>query len=319
MDRHREIKTRSTIATVALAVMIASCGTPVVSLPAASPAPTGTPAATFAGTGMLHLTAAPEYDWHDPLLLRYVFADGTLAPEFDAFPAETTIYLDRELPAGALRVVANGEACGRPVMIQAEVEIDVVLSVVNDVCDITTTDSHPAGAVEHPEPRATIGAIVPVGAEVVVRALDPGRTMAEIRRPANEHGEVLGVEVPPGRYEMSVVIDGEVLNSKEIEIARGQDFVWNLKVVLADVPRDCGVYGAAQCEAIITEAYAWGFYIYAPDQQVIKSVTVRPTRFSGCDGSAAVAKYDVAFDVLNARVIEITVAELGGRLYVCTY
>jgi hypothetical protein len=281
--------------------------------------PSATPEATPSGVGILHLIAEPGYDTHDALRLRYVLADGFFVTEVDAFPADTAIFLDRSLPAGPIRVFANDSACEGTVVVEANVEVDVVLSAEDDVCTVSTSGSHAPGAIQHPEPRTAIGVIVPVGAEVVVRALDPGSATAEIRRPANEHGKVLGVEVPPGRYELSVVIDGEVLNTKDIEIARGQDFVWNLKVVAADVPRDCGEYAAAECEAIITEAYAWGFYIYDPDQQVVRSVTVRPTRYGSCDGSAAVAKYDVAFDVLNARLLEITVAENQGRLHVCTY
>lgn len=292
----------------ALALVLAACGTPTTSDRAATQAPVS--------QGSLHLTTGPDYSAHDPLQLRYIDADGVVVSDADSFEAETTIFLDRILPVGRIRVVANDKVCDGIVGIQAAIEIDVVLSVSDATCTIAIADAHPQGAITHPEPRTALGAFVVPGSVLLVRPLDPGNAIEPIRKPADERAEVFDFEVPPGRYELSVVIDGGVLTTMEINLKRGQDFYYNLRVVAANVPRVCGEIPREQCEAALTEAYASGLFP-PPSSANLMSVRVRPSRFLPCYEAPA---FDVSFDVRGEpQPIEVTVATIPRGFGVCTY
>lgn len=272
--------------------------------------------------GVLHLVAEPGYDTHDQLRVRYAFADGFFAPEFDAFPAETAIFLDRSLPAGPIHVFANDKACEGTVVIEANLEVDVVLAVVDDVCTITTTDSHAVGAIQHPEPRTAIGAFVVVDSILVVTPLDPNNAIEPIRRPAGDRAEVTDFEVPPGRYELALLVDGTVLSTQEIDLRRGQEFWFNLRALPADFPIDCGTIPTGQCEAAVAAAYEMDYSGDIPGSRVT-SAEVVPSRFSGgcMPPLTGVPMLEVLFDVPDeSRTIEVTVAPRpDGRFGVCTY
>lgn len=304
-------------AAVVFAVGLGALSQLGVLVPAATPSLTSTPAATADGVGMLHLSTNSDYDHHDPLNLRYVLADGSLATEFDSFPAETTVFLDTPLPAGEIRVLANDQECRGPVVIEPNLETDVVLSVDDDVCTIETLTAHPLGAIEHPEPRTAVAAFVVVDSVLVVRPLDPGSTMEPIRKSANEIGEVDGFEVPPGRYELAMEVDGAVLKTLEIDLHRGQEFWYDLRVLALTVPRDCGDIPAAECEAALTGAYA-SHGAGGPAAVHVTAVRVRPSRWAGCYEPPV---YDVFFDVPDeSRVIEVTVGWVReGVFLACTY
>lgn len=290
----------------ALALLLAACNSPVPSAPATTPP-----------QGSLHLTTGPDYDPHDPLTLRYADADGVLVAEPDSIDAETIVSVDRALPVGRIRVLADDKGCEGPIEIVANVEVDVVLSVSDGTCTIRIADTHAAGAISHPEPRTALGAFVVLDSVLVVRPLDPANPIAPIQRPADERAEVTEFAVPPGRYELSVLVAGAVLTTMEIDLKRGQEFYYNLRVVAATVPRICGEIPRAQCEAAITEAYARGLFP-PPSSAELTSVRVRPSRFLPCYEAPA---FDVFFDVRDKpEPIEVTVATSGvDRLSVCTY
>lgn len=86
---------------------------------------------------MLHLTTAPGYDPHDPLQLRYLLADDQVASEVDPFEGGTVIVVDRQLPAGPVRVQANDTVCGGTIPIEANLEVDAILAIDNDVCAVS--------------------------------------------------------------------------------------------------------------------------------------------------------------------------------------
>lgn len=297
------------VAALVLGLALSACGSPNPSVPLASE--------TLPLTGALHLTTDPDNDPHDPLQLRYLDMDGVLVGERDSVDAETRVSLDRTLPVGRIQVVANDQACAGIVEIQAEVEIDAVLAVSDGTCTITIANTHAQGAIAHPEPRTALGAFVVLDSVLVVRPLDPGNAIAPIRRPADANAEVLEFEVPPGRYELSVLVNGEVLTTKEIDLKRGQDFYYNLRVLAANVPRVCGEIPRAQCEAAVTEAYASGLFP-PPSPANLTSVRVRPSRYLPCYEAPA---FDVLFDVRGEPgPIEVTVATTSrGILAVCTY
>jgi hypothetical protein len=285
--------------------------------PAATADPTPTPEVTPHGVGMLHLTADPGYDLHDPLRVGYVLPDGRTAPEFDAFEAETTIFLDRSLPAGSITILANDMVCAPRVPIEANVEVDAVLSVEDDRCAISVAGSHALGAIVHPEPRTALGAFVVIDSVLVVTPLDPGSTMAPIRRPSDERAEVQDFDIPPGRYELAIVVDGVVQSTLEIDIKRGQQFYYNVRGLPADVPRDCGTVPVELCETAILGAYRNGFFP-TPAAVRIAMVRVRPAATSGCYEPPA---FDVYFEVRDEpRTVELTVGRVpDGRYLVCTY
>lgn len=291
----------------ALALVLAACGSPVTSAPAAIDAPP---------QGSLHLTTGPDYDPHDPLRLRYIDANGVVVGQPTTVDADAQVSVDRALPVGQALVVANDKVCDGIVGIQAGMEIDAVLSVADATCTITIAGMHPQGAIAHPEPRTALGAFVMLDSVLVVRPLDPGNAIGPIRKPSDANAEVLDFVVPPGRYELSVVVDGAVLSTKEIDLKRGQGYYYNLRVVAANVPRVCGEIPRAQCEAALTEAYARGLFP-PPSSANLTSVRVRPSRFLPCYEAPG---FDVLFDVRGeAQPIEVTVGTIPRGFGVCTY
>jgi len=285
-----------------------------------APAPTTAP--TIAGTGMLHLTTGPDYDHHDPLQLRYVLADGQPAADGDAFESETIVYVDRQLPAGPIRVLANDTECTGPLAIEANVEVDVVLAVDNGACTISLVTSHAPGAIVHPEPRTAIGALIEVDSILVVKPLDPGSSTAELQLPASDRGEVLGIELTPGRYELSVLVDGAVHTTKEFDVKRGTDFVYNLRVLAPDVPRECGDITETECEAAVAEAYAWGYFLESGHR--VTSVTVRDSPYTGGCQPYDPPALQVEFVVLQvggaSSTVQVTLGRRpAGTFFVCTY
>jgi hypothetical protein len=174
------------ISVLALAVSLASCGGPAV--PTSEASPVTTPAPTIGGTGMLHLTTTADYDPHDPLRLKYILADGQIAADVDAIEPETIVVVDRQLPAGPVRVVANDTECTGTIPIETNLEVDAVLAVDNGTCAISIAASHAPGAMVHPEPRTALGAMIEVDSILVVKPLDPGNATAEIQLPADDRG-----------------------------------------------------------------------------------------------------------------------------------
>jgi hypothetical protein len=293
----------------ALALLLAACAAPVPSGPITTQPPPP--------QGSLHLTTDAQYDTHDPLRLRYVDEAGVLLGEADSFDAETTIFLDRELLAGTVRVLANDTLCDGTIGILANVEIDAVLSVSDGTCAIEIANTHAVGAIAHPEPRTALGAFVVLDSVLVVRPLDPGNGIDPSRKEADDRAEVTDFAVPPGRYELAVLVDGALLTTMDIDLKRGQEFYYNLRVVAAKVPRLCGGMPREQCEEAVTQAYKWGLFP-PPSAASLTSVLVRPSIYSACYEPPA---FDVLFDVRGEpQPLEVTVATTSrGSLAVCTY
>ena len=289
-------------------------------VPAATPSSAVTPAATTSGVGTLHLTTDAGYDHHDPLDLRYVLSDGSLATESDSFPAETTVFLDTPLPAGQIRVLANDRECRGTALIEPNVETDVVLSVVSDVCTIETTTAHPIGLIEHPEPRTALGVFVVIDSVLVVRPLDPENQSGPIRKSADERAEVVDFDIRPGRYELALEVDGEILATMQIELVRGQEFYYFLRALHPDIPRDCGEFQVDECEAAIAEAYETPQGAGSPAASRVTSVRVRPSPYVGGCQPNDPPVYLVTFEVRDEPKRDVTLGRTPeGRLYYCTY
>lgn len=315
-NRHRRLSVRSIVA-LATFVAVVACGTTPPSAPPTPPGPSPTPQPRAdIAPGALHLTGIKDFLPHSPLTLTYLASDNLVAAGPDFLLSETSISLDRPLPAGDIRVVANKEVCLGALTIASGMEVDAEYGEF-DGCRVNVIDTHPIGSIAHPQPHTAINAMLPVDAELVVRSLDPLNPMADIRLPSGPRGEIEDVAVKPGRYELFALVGGEVLTSKVVDVKRGQRWVHNLRVLSPDVPRDCGTVNATDCEAAIAEAYAWGLFIESG--QDLRSVEVRHTKYGACDGNLD-NRWDLTFEVRPVGNIEVTVGVLKhGGLAVCTY
>lgn len=81
---------------------------------------------------------------------------------------------------------------------------------------------------------------------------------------------------------------------------------------------DCDGIAEAMCLAAAAQAFNSGLSP-EPGQGII-TWRVRETIYSSCDGSPAVPKFDVTFELADpAGESTVTIADLYGGLYVCTY
>jgi hypothetical protein len=312
---------------VTVAVAIGALAGPDLLQPAATPTPAPTPVTTSQGVGFLHVTADETSDHpHDALDLQYVLADGSIGGS-DAVPAETTVFVDAALPAGTVRVLANGKECSGTLTIEAGRETDAVFSgLYEEACTVTASGSHLPDNIVHPEPRTALGAFVVVDSVLVVRPLDPGSTTGLIRKPADDIAEVRDFDIPPGRYELALEVAGKVLKTLEIELERGQEFWFNVRALAPSVPIDCGDVVIADCHAAAAAAYAQG---YGPSNTAtfhVVSVRVQASKDQGGCVPNADRVFDVRFGVReDPYSIEDTVAhhvsgmEWAGGMELCTY
>ena len=168
-------------------------------------------------------------------------------------------------------------------------------------------------------PNAVLSIIAPAGDDVVVRPLDPANVAPPIEAVAGNAGNVPDIELPAGRYEVSVLANGVVLTTAEVELAPGLDNpVLNLRVLADDVPRACGVFDRALCDEAIAEAYAWGLFL--DPGTTVTDVSVRPTTVATCGDGGADPLVDVTFLLEPAGNVTLTIEQFAdGRLTTCTY
>lgn len=316
MHRYRHRVVRWILASSALGLPIAACVSPV---PTAS-TPAATAEATASAPGMLHLTMEPAYDQHR-VRLAYVIGDTRI--EGESVKQDVEVIVNRPFPAGTIQVVYDDRVCDGSVAIRSNMETDVVLALASDACAVSTTDTHPAGSIRHPElpTTASVGAFLPFGlpSAFVVRPVDaPAATPAAQEAVDGPPWEVEPIVVQPGRYEVSVLLDGVVLAREELDLERGESTFVNLRVLPAGLPRDCGEVAAAPCQSAIAEAYAWGLFLEG--DTTVSAVGVRPTTYTGCNAPFT-PEYTVTFVLANPKVeIAVTVGRgPDGHLGVCSY
>jgi hypothetical protein len=287
MSRRYETS-RTVIASAALALVTAACGSPVPSTPAASAEPTAS------APGQLHPIMEPAYD-QAPLRLAYLVAGSRI--EGETIDEDVEVIVNRPFPPGDIQVVYNDLVCNGSVAIVSNMEADALLDIEPDRCSVVTTDTHAPGAILHPElpHTASVGAFLPFGVPsvFVVRSLDtPGATPAAEVAVDDPPWEAEQVVVQPGRYEVSVLVDGVVLASDELDLERGEDRIVFLRVLPPDVPRDCGGLPEATCEPAITAAYAHGLFLQG--DTTVSAVSVRTSEVMSCD-----MLITPEFDVIN--------------------
>jgi hypothetical protein len=81
---------------------------------------------------------------------------------------------------------------------------------------------------------------------------------------------------------------------------------------------DCGQFDATTCNAAAAAAFNHGLFA-DPGQRVV-SWAIAPTKTTVCDGTDAIAKWIVTFQLENpAGEISVWVADFNGHTYICTY
>ena len=308
-----------------LALLLLGCVGSTPSAPVLTSAPIATVAPTVGPPGQLHLTMDPPYDCCD-LQLRYILADGSTVGG-EKVRGDIEVIVNRPFDPGTVQVKYNDVTCEGVVEIASGMESDAVMDIGAQParCSLRTTETHPTGSIEHPDLPLTahVGAFMPFGVPsvFVLQSLDnpdapPTATIPVDRAP----WEVMQVEVTPGLYQLSVLVDGEVLGSLREDIVRGSDWIFPLRILPRDVPRDCGEIPAAQCERAITAAYDGGLFLQGDTR--VTAVSVRPTIYgaTACD-SGIVPEFDLTFQLANPKGESgVTVGTPpNGRLTACTY
>jgi hypothetical protein len=289
-----------------------------------TPRPATSPPAESGLTGMLHMTAVPAYDYRRANLAYIVSGTRT---EGESIDQDVEIIVNRPFPPGEISVVKNDLLCAGTVTIVSGMETDVTLDFGQDqagdeMCRLFTRATHPTGSIVHPELplTASVGAILPIGVPsvFVVRSLDSPEAPPIAEVSVNESPwEAAQVVVQPGRYEVSVIVDGVVLGTQVIDLERGEDRVAILKILPPDVPRDCGEFAPDVCEAAIAEGYAWG--LFTDGNSKVVAVSVRASEYPSCMGDLD-PEWNVLFVLEPEGEIEVVVGVYpDGRLDACTY
>ena len=307
-----------------MALVLAACGSAPPSSPALSTSGAVATAQPTAGApGMLHLTMDPPYDCCD-LELRYILADGSRV-KGELIRGDIDVIVNRPFAPGTLQVLYNDVTCEGSVEIEAGMESDVVMDMGFDPkCRLRTTETHPAGSIKHPDlpPTAHVGADLPFGVPsvFVLQSLDNPNAPPTARIAVDKAPwEVGRIEITPGLYELSVLVHGAVLGSFREDLVRGSDWVFPLRLLPRDVPRDCGDTPVAICERAINAGYAWGLFLRGA--QYATAATIRPSQYMSCMPGVEAPLYDVAFKIGNPKGdADVTVGRLpSGRFTACTY
>lgn len=315
------------LASSILALVIAGCGSlvggqPTASTPVAPGPPTGAPLTT-GQPGRLHMIARPGYA---ASRVELAYMVGGSRVEGESIDQDVEIIVNRDFPPGELRVEKNGLLCDGAVEIVSNVETDVLLRFGSqpERCELFTTETHPPGSIDHPELplTAAVGAYLPFGLSsvFVVRSLDdpeaPPVAEVTVDDPPYEAAQIV---VQPGRYQVSVVVDGAVLAEDTVELERGENRIMLLRVLPPDVPRDCGNTPAATCERVIQAGYAWG--LFPGGREYVTAVRVRPSEVSSCMHPIEGPLFDVTVELANPKGDSAaTVGRLpNGRYDACSY
>ena len=272
---------------------------------------------------MLHLTMDPPYACCD-LQLHYVLADGSTI-KGESIRGDIDVIVNRPFAPGTVHVVYNDVTCEGSFEIASGQESDVVMDMGSDPrCRLWTTEWHPTGSIQHPELPLTahVSAELPFGVAsvFVLQSLDhpdaPPTATINVDAPPWEVGPI---EITPGRYELSVLVDGVVLGSRREDLVRGSDWVFSLRILPRDVPRDCGDTPKATCERVINAGYMGG--LFPNSREVVTAVSVRPSQYMSCMAGVESPLYDVVFELANPK--GKTTATVGryenGRYTACTY
>ena len=125
--------------------------------------------------------------------------------------------------SGAYRLSADQERCVLPVALAPETETDVALELRDDgTCGLVQLLQHPYEAVDHEGSMGDVSAHVPValGSDVSmdIRSLDDPPNPVPEPDVVDESGLLIISGVQTGRYEVRLLVDGEVVDTQAVEV-----------------------------------------------------------------------------------------------------
>ena len=230
--------------------------------------------------GGLHIETEPAV-LSEPLRVEYIGTTTDLDGIADEVEQGVQVSVSRVLAPDAVQIVANDVVCGEAVDIVANVELDVQLEVkATGACRVFINITHALGKVGHPIRGAIMGAVVPQGATVVFRPLDPLSTAPTVEIVAGATG-VESMEFPLERYEVTATLRGEVLITTQVDLRQTPDIVLDLMALAPSVPRACNGLDPVTCEDVIRAAMAYGQWVGPTD--TVTSVAIEPTTVRSCE------------------------------------
>ena len=137
--------------------------------------------------------------------------------------ANEQIHASFAVSSGDYRLSADQERCVLPVALAPETETDVALELRDDgTCGLVQLLQHPYEAVDHEGSMGDVSAQVPValGSDVAmdIRSLDDPPNPVPEPDVVDERGLLIISGVPTGRYEVRLLVDGEVVDTQAVEV-----------------------------------------------------------------------------------------------------
>jgi len=211
---------------LALVLILASIG--CVARP---PQPTEPPIHGEPLPGSFHLTSDPPLAPY-ALTIRIDRVGGPSGRSAE-FEEGDEVVVDWSTLPGVNWMEVNGHDCEGTFEIQAQIETDLLLTLGEDSCRVEVVGSHPEGAVQHGDEPGSLAAKVPIGARIRIQPLSPELSMPVRLEEADEAGFVHIDFLPPGRYEIALLVDDEVRRTVEVDLSPGGEVFVDLASVEA--------------------------------------------------------------------------------------
>jgi hypothetical protein len=185
------------------------------------PQPTEPPIHGEPLSGSLHMTSDPPLAPY-PLTIRIddIGGPSRLNAEFDEGEAVVVDWPTLPLPQ-VKWIEVNGHDCEGTFEIQARLETDLLLTLRQDACRVEVIGSHPEGAIHHGDEPGSLMANLPIGARLRIQPVDPGANTRVRFEDADEAGVVHVDFLPPGRYEIALIVDDRVQRTVEVHLVPG--------------------------------------------------------------------------------------------------
>ena len=167
------------------------------------------------GPGTLYLTSLPRKATMD-VVIRHI-RDGERSSHEDRVPAGVPIVVEMtNLPGTADRLEVNGVVCDGSYPIQENMETDVVVILADAGCRVEVRRVHAQNAPVHGETTGVVFGWAPVGSTIGLRPLGPDGE--ERHTDSDPDGSFRFFDLLAGAYELAVEVDGEVVQTRTIEV-----------------------------------------------------------------------------------------------------
>lgn len=176
--------------------------------------------------GIVHLTSEPATAPF-AVSIRLIY-QGQPSSGSDDFIEGATIVLDRSALPQPHGVQVNGRACTGEFTIESGVETDVQVVFADGGCSVRVLGQHPEGEGNHGNAGAVILGTAPIGSIVRLSPIDPELVTAVVEEHADEAGQFGVGPLPAGRYELALIVDGQVVRTREIVLRPGQEMILTL-------------------------------------------------------------------------------------------